>query len=138
MAHKDFAASRREAEREPVAFSLAGQRFACFPAGTTVVTAATFTLASRPLTGGTAQRFIEAVLQDGQQRRFRRTLAQHKRPWRRRQAVDIDLLLAIALWLVEVYTGRPTLRSNGSSVGPSTAGPTLNGQRAAPEATASS
>lgn len=108
MPFADFDAARREAVNEPVAFQLRGERFECLarcPAGDL------FALAGRGLSGVACRDFISSVLDDGDLERFGKVLTNKADP------VDLDDLVTITEWLVEVYTGRPTKPSTGSPGG---------------------
>ena len=122
MAYRDFAAARSEAEREPIAFSLGGERFECLPKGTTPVTGALLAFSARPLTFSSAATFVRDVIEPGDEERFDKLRA------RKHEPVEHDVVMSLAMWLVEVYTGRPTLRSHDSPPGSSTAGSTSTGE----------
>lgn len=114
MSYRDFEAARREAKRETHTFSLRGEKFECVPM---VAAADLFDLGARGLAAIPSRAFIDACLVDNDTRdRFAELLADRSDP------VEIDELAAVAGWLVEVYVGRPILRSDDSSAGPSPGG----------------
>lgn len=132
MAFRDFAAARAETAREPVAFSLAGEHFDCLPQGAIVVSGALVAFAAADsLTVDTSTKFVRDVLDAGHEERFDKLLA------RKHEPVDRDTVVMLALWLVEVYTGRPILRSPDSPSGSSTAGSTSTDSSPAPDADSS-
>lgn len=114
MAFRDFEAARREHKHEPIVFSLRGERFVCVPVAPAMVV---FDLAVRGFTPVSCQLFIEAVLEASDEvdnvSRFAAVLANTEDP------VSVSDLAVIVGWLVEHYTGRPTLLPPDSQSGPS-------------------
>lgn len=119
MAFREFAAHQRDTEREPVAFSLAGERFECVPMHTPAATAAIFRYGGRKLVYPTIVGFVEAVLAGGETERFAALLER-----RGADSVDERDLEPLAVWLVETYAGRPTQRPADSPSGQPTTGDT--------------
>lgn len=127
MAYRDFAVAASEAKREPVGFSLGGEQFDCLPIGSTPITAALLEFAVGASTFTGAKQLIRATLKPGGEEQFDKTLA------RKHEPVDEEVVMAVALWLIEVYTGRPILRSDDSPSGSSTAGSSSTDFSPAPE-----
>jgi hypothetical protein len=125
--HRDFDAARRErqAKRVPVQFTLGGERFTLLPV---IPIGSAFDLIDAPeITssddmGSTAVRalcsFIAGSLADGQTERWEAVLRSTADP------VDPESILEVATYITEVYTGRPTGPSTGSSDGRKPSGQT--------------
>jgi hypothetical protein len=109
---------------EPVRFELNGETYDCVP----ILPAG---IHLDVLNSGQAQvaGFLDGVLTEESAERFARAIRSPD------PAVDLGTVTEIAMWLVEVYTGRPTGPSNGSSPG---ATPTAEPWPASPSSTTDS
>lgn len=136
MPHRDFDAARAERVRqtEPVSFTLGGETFSCVVEPTLGDILA---LAGAPEPEESEVEAVRAILAftgeivvPEDRARFRR-LVRRERPrrFRRRRggAFSAADVVALAFWLVEVYTGRPTRPSSGSSDGRRGSGVPSNG-----------
>lgn len=124
--HRDFDAARAERVRhiDPVTFVLGGRRFTCVPEPT-LGDALALADAPEPDESPTAAlkatlRFVEAMIQPSQRRRFRRMARRQKANWwaKGRPPVGSHEVYELAVWLASEHSGRPTRPSSGSSNGP--------------------
>lgn len=118
--HRDFDLARREraAKRDPVQFTLGGVRFTLLPV---IPIGSAFDLLDAPevtssddLTSPATValcRFIREALIDGDEERWDQVLRSTADP------VDPEAILEVATYITEVYTGRPSEPSSGSSGG---------------------
>lgn len=109
---------------EPVFFEIDGERFDCIP-----MLPAGYYL--DVVTVGTAQQinFFDLVMEPVSAERFAERIREMDRP------VPQALVNEIVRYLVEVYTGRPTTASNGSSGGPQDAETTSTAPASSPAST---
>ena len=119
MAFEDFDAARREAHREPIAFQLAGERFECLsvmPASVMFDYARAGETVPERYEASVA--FVGGVLADDDAvDLFRKVLDSRSDP------IDYATLSSLVVWLIGIYTGRPTTRPSDSPDGPSSDGP---------------
>jgi hypothetical protein len=92
---------------EPVTFDLDGQTYECIP-----MLPAGFGLDILRYGTAKAAEFFDVIMVPDSAERFAMAIRDPERP------VPQETLDEVIRWLVEVYTGRPTGPSNGSSTGP--------------------
>lgn len=119
MAHRDFVAAKVEAAGEAHTFTLAGETFTVLPVA---LAGSVLDLAAAPERTTTQKmtawrEFVRAqLINEKEVARFDQLL--HDRT----KGVTTDDVRAVADWLIEVYTGRPTKRPSSSARGSSTTG----------------
>lgn len=124
MPHRDFDAVRalRLRDREPVTFTIGGERFTCVvePALGDALALADAPEPDQSEVGAARAivRFVESLLVPEDRRRWRRTVArQSPRRWRRQAPVSAAEIVELGAWLASAYTARPTVPSSASSSG---------------------
>lgn len=134
MPHRDFDAARAERLRQvqPATFTIGGRRFTCVPEptlGDALALAAAPEPDESPLAALLAQlRFVEALLDRRDRRRFRRMARRQTARWfaRGRPPVSAAEIHELAIWLASEHSGRPTRPSSGPSNGPDPDGRSSN------------
>lgn len=109
--HKDFGPALRVAEMEPLSFELCDHTFHCFPAMTSrklLNYARKADGADGSSAGETVYGFMEAAILPDQREEWNALLDDDE------YVIDISLISDVVSWLVEQYSGRPTLRSSPS------------------------
>jgi len=124
MPHRDFDAVRalRLRDREPVTFTIGGERFTCVvePSLGDALALADAPEPDQSEVGAARAivRFVESLLVPEDRKRWRRTVArQSPRRWRRREPVSAAEIVELGAWLAASYTTRPTRPSSVSSSG---------------------
>lgn len=124
MPHRDFDAVRalRLRNREPVTFTIGGERFTCVvePALGDALALADAPEPDQSEVGAARAivRFVESLLVPEDRRRWRRVVArQSPRRWRRSAPVSAAEIVELGAWLASSYTARPTVPSSASSSG---------------------
>lgn len=138
MAHRVFEIKPKDAQTEEVTFALAGQSFACYPEPPLGVRLDLIRAEQRidtlPERGRNAERiiawddFVRGALLPESRHRW---VALLREPAFLTE--NADLIADIYVWLVEVYSARPTQSPNGSSVGQPSTGATSEGAASSPE-----
>lgn len=123
---KSFKGGKSITEYEPVEFELNDQTFHCRPALQGAVLLEFVARADSESGGaqaGALYDFFKDCMEEAEYERFRAYLNQPD------LIIEMTTIGEIASWLVEEYTARPTLRSENSGSGPSSAGPTSTDQQ---------